>query len=99
MSSIYMDFNEITITNNKVNLEFLDKIPIEIYVETKKRRITYVKNIPYNSTEIKEHINILKRLLNCNGAYKNNMLLFSGDHKNKLYEYFKKLNNDVKLLL
>jgi len=78
-------------------LDIVDKEPIIIYSKLGKRNITYVRNLLlyYSKYEILKHLQNLKKQLNCNGTFKNNELLFLGEHKNKIYNYFILLGNKV----
>jgi len=88
-------------SNNFNGLDILNKEPIIIYSKKVKRNISYVNNLLFyfSNYEIIQHLKILKKILNCNGTFKNNELLFLGEHKQKLYDYFKSLGCEVKLLL
>jgi len=77
-------------------LDILDTKPIVVYSNTKGRRtITLVRDLPFSKIEILQQLKLLKKILNCNGTFKNNELLFLGEHKNYIYEYYKKLGHEV----
>ena len=84
-------------SNNFNGLCIVDKEPIIIYSMLGRRNITYVKNLLfyYSKYEILKHLRKLKKELNCNGTFKNNELLFLGEHKNKIYNYFNLLGHKV----
>ena len=54
-----------------------------------KRKTTIVKQLPFSNDEIKEQLKMFKTILGCNGTYKNNYMLFLGDHKNYIIDYYK----------
>ena len=81
-------------------LDIVDREPIIIYSNLGKRNITYVKNLLfyYSKYEILKHLQNLKKQMNCNGTFKNNELLFLGEHKNKVYNYFNLLGHKIIIL-
>lgn len=81
-------------------LDIVDKEPIIIYSKLGKRNITYVKNLLfyYPRFEILKQLQKLKKELNCNGTFKNNELLFLGEHKNKIYNFYNLLGHKVVIL-
>jgi translation initiation factor 1 (eIF-1/SUI1) len=83
--------------NNNINpFECFDKKPIIVYSNNYgKRTITKVRELPFTKYEILKQLKFLKKILNCNGTFKNNELLFLGEHKNYIYEYYKKLGFEV----
>lgn len=94
----YNDIMEICGVNFN-GLDILDTKPIVVYSKTSGRRtITKVSDLPFSKFEILQQLKLLKKKLNCNGTFKNNELLFLGEHKNYLYEYYKKLGHEVIIL-
>lgn len=85
--------------NNYLDVGILDKFPIIIYVEVKgKRKTTIVKQLPFTDDEIKTQLKLFKNILGCNGTYKNNYMLFLGDHKNYIENYYRRLGHEVKTI-
>ena len=86
-------------SNNYLDMDFLEREPIIIYVEVKgKRKITIVKNLPFSINEIRLQLKQFKNILGCNGTFKNNYMLLLGDHKNYISDYYKKLGHEVKTI-
>lgn len=86
-----MEIPEFTSLNYNVDLTVLSISPMEIYLEQNPRKITKVRNLKFSNFESVKHVRTLKKLLKCSGTIKNNELMFLGDHRQKIYEYFRRL--------
>jgi translation initiation factor 1 (eIF-1/SUI1) len=82
--------------NNEYGLLDLSYITIEIYVTVEHYNLfTVVKNLPLGFDGLNHTLKILEEKFNTYGSFKNNEMLFLGDHVEECKNYFISLGLEV----